>query len=57
MVEESLRNLALSREAGMITILVGGEPHQVANGHMPEIIWVARVVEHILKKQKRGCGH
>ncbi len=49
MVEDSPRNLAPAREMGMITILVGGEPHPVADYHVPEVTRVAEVVDQIIR--------
>ncbi|MCS7220929.1 MAG: pyrimidine 5'-nucleotidase [Anaerolineae bacterium] len=52
MVEDSPRNLAPARAMGMITVLVGDKPHQVADYHVPEITWVAEVVDYVLRISK-----
>jgi len=54
LVEDSLRNLAPAKEMGMITILVGNEPHEAADYWVPEVVQVADVVDLMMRTTRES---
>ncbi len=49
LVEDSVRNLIPAKSMGMATILVGGEPHPVADYHLSDVLEVTDAVARLIR--------